>query len=59
MACFGLIVSPVLTQNEDIGFLRLTDFEQRETNFIFGLWYAIVSNMTDFDHNALSCWRIS
>ena len=37
MACFGLCISPVLIQNEDIWNLsQLIAFEERQTNLILG-----------------------
>ena len=56
MACFELCVSSVLTENEDIwnfhGSLTLNNGKLIAYSGI--LWYAIMSNMTHFYHNALS-----
>ena len=55
MACFELCFSSVLTQNEHIwnfhGSLSLNKWKL--IRYFESLWYAIVSNMTHFDHNAL------
>ena len=48
MSFLELCVSPVLTQNQDIWNLWLTDFRKSS--------YAIVSNMTHFD-NSHSVWN--
>ena len=55
MACFELCVSPALTQNEDIwNFHGSVTLNKGKLIYYFGrLWYAIVSNMTHFYHNAL------
>ena len=56
MACFEpYCFSPVLTQNEDIlnfhGSLTLN--KGKLIWYSGSVWYVIVSNMTNFDHNAL------
>ena len=52
-ACFGLYVSLVLMQNEDIGNFHgsLTLNKGKLTWYSGSLWYAIVSNMTQFFHS--------
>ena len=50
MACFELCVSSVLMENEDIW-----NFHGSLTSNNGSLWYAIVSNIADFYHNALFC----
>ena len=55
MACFELCVSSVLTENEDIlnfhGSLTLNN--GKLIAYSGSLWYAIVSYVTRFYHNAL------
>ena len=50
MACFELCVSSVLTQNEDIWNCHssLTLNKGKLISYSGSLWYAIMSNMTDF-----------
>ena len=60
MACFELCVSSVLTENEDIWNFQgsLTLNNGKLIAYSGSLWYAIVSYMTHFYHNALFFWVI-
>ena len=55
MAYFEACVSSELMQNEDIWNFHgsLTPNKGKLIRYSGSLWYAIVSNMTHFDHNAL------
>ena len=56
MVCFELSVSSVLTENGDIWNFHssLTLNNGKLIGYSGSLWYAIVSNMTQFYHNAFN-----
>ena len=56
MVCFELSVLSVLTENEDIWNFHssLTLNKGKLICYSGSLWYAIVSNMTHFYHNAFN-----